>query len=284
MAKTHRIKSVIQSTEKTAQITRAMQFVAASRLPQAKQRLDQAAPFSDVIEKIIFGYALDEASHHPYFKHAERSHQYGVIIITSDRGLCGNLNLALYKQFLSHSKEWTKKGVSPLLSVYGKKGIKFFSEHAKILSSTSGLGESPSVADLMSLISPMLDAYQKGEVDKVFILSNKHVNTLVQQPQLKQVLPIVPPKDFPKHVGSYIYEPTKSDVITPLLKQYIESSIYRAVIENIACEQASRMIAMKNATESAQNIISELNLTYNKARQAIITQEIAEIAAGSSTD
>lgn len=284
MAKTHQIKSVIDSTEKTAVITRAMQLVAASRLPAAKKQQEQAAPFSDVIEDIIFGYASDEIIHHPYFETRDSAHKYGVIIVTSDRGLCGNLNLALFKSFLKYSQEWSQHGIEPVLSLYGKKAIDFFSGKAQVFSSVSHLGERPELSRLMELTHPMLDAYKKGEIDKVYILSNELVSTLVQKPKLKQLLPIIPPETIKKHPGSYTYEPNQEDVVDPLLNQYIEVTIYRAIIENIACEQAARMISMKNATESAENIIEDLNLTYNKVRQAIITQEIAEISAGSNTD
>jgi F-type H+-transporting ATPase subunit gamma len=284
MAKTHQLQTVIKSTQQTAVITRAMQLVAASRLPSAKKRLEQAAPFADVVEDIIYGYASDELTNHPYFQHSSISHKHAIIVITSDRGLCGNLNLALFKTFLTHQQQWEESGFDSILSVYGKKGLEFFSGRAQILSSVSGLGETPPLSEMMSLISPILDAYYRKEVDKVYILSNQHKSTLVQEPVLKQILPIQPPEYFQKKPGSYTYEPNASEVIESLLNQYVESMIYRAIIENIACEQAARMISMKNATESAENIIEDLNLTYNKVRQAIITQEIAEISAGTSAD
>ncbi|MDC3180617.1 ATP synthase F1 subunit gamma [Gammaproteobacteria bacterium] len=284
MAKTHQIKSVIQSTEKTAVITRAMQLVAASKLPAAKKRQSQAVPFATVIEDMIFGYACDEVLHHPYFQDRDNAHQYGVIIITTDRGLCGNLNLALFKTFLKQQQAWSEQGIEALLSIYGNKGIDFFSGNAQVISSVNHLGDTPPLAKMMSLINPMLRAYKSGQVDRIYIISNTHISTLVQQPTLKQLLPIKPPESVIKHHGSYTYEPSQAEVIPPLLEQYLEASIYRAVIENIACEQAARMISMKNATESAENIIEDLNLTYNKVRQAIITQEIAEISAGSSAD
>ena len=162
MAKTHQIKSVINSTEKTAVITRAMQLVAASRLPAAKKKQEQAAPFSDVIEEIIFGYASDEILQHPYFEIRDSSHKYGVIIVTSDRGLCGNLNLALFKSFLKYHQEWTQEGIETTLSLYGKKAIDFSNGNATILSSVSHLGEQPELSKLMQLTHPMLDAYKNG--------------------------------------------------------------------------------------------------------------------------
>lgn len=279
MAKTHQIKSVINSTEKTAVITQAMQLVSASRLPTARNALNAAQPFSDTIEDIIFNYAFDECSTHPFFNAPEKYTQVGVITITSDRGLCGGLNLALYKEFLKQVQLWDKDKITPILSVAGKKGQSFFSDHAHVISTACAFGDKPNLEDLMALITPMIHAYKTKQVGKVFILSNQYVNTLTQKPIMTQVLPIEP-KGKVKSTGAYSFEPSHDEVLDPLLTRYIEAKIYRTVVENIACEHAARMVAMQNATDSAQSIISELNLTYNKARQAIITQEIAEIAAG----
>lgn len=278
MAKSLKIKGVIKSTQKTAVITQAMQLVAASKLPNALKRLEQAKPFSDLAEDMMAHYSRH--SRHRYFTHSNKTKHSGIIIVSTDRGLCGSLNLNLFKQVLQKIKALKASGHTISLSLCGDKAISFFSKHAKVLSQTHNIGDRPELKDLMELIHPMINEFEKGKLDAVYLANSQFVNTLSQKANIQMLLP----KTATNGVVSddYIYEPNKDRIIDKLFRQYIESFVYRSVIESLACEHASRMIAMKNATENAQEIIADLKLTYNKVRQALITQEIAEISAGAN--
>ena len=280
MARSHKIKQVIQSTEKTAVITKAMQLVSASKLPSAIAKFEQAKPYANLAQEIMQHYS--ELANHPYFKKRNKAKTCGLIIITSDRGLCGNLNLQLFKQVLQYIKACKDKGITVKISIAGEKGIQFFSKHIEIISSVTGLGASPSLEDIMPLIQPMLSAYDNETLDEISIAHNTFVNTLSQEVNISPILPLPLPEDAPKYPQDYLYEQAQPEIIDLLLKRYSESLIYRSIIENMASEHAARMIAMKNATDNANEIISDLKLTYNKIRQALITQEIAEISAGAN--
>ena len=280
MAKSHKIKSIIKSTEKTAKITKAMQVVSASKLPNALNRYQNNKPFSDLAYQIIEHYT--ELGTHPYFKPRAEVKSVGLLIITTDRGLCGNLNLQLFKQVLEQLNTYREQGVKTQISVIGQKGIQFFSGNHSLLASCSRLSDKPELSDIMPAILPLLTAYDNKEIDAIYVASNTFVNTLTQRAEIKPLLPLPLPESAQKFPPDYQYEPSIDDVINKLITNYTESIIYRSVIENIACEQAARMIAMKNATENANDIIEDLNLTYNKIRQAMITQEIAEISAGAN--
>lgn len=280
MAKSHKIKSIIKSTEKTAKITKAMQVVSASKLPNALNRYQSNKPFSDLAYQIIEHYT--ELGTHPYFKPKKEVKSVGLLVITTDRGLCGNLNLQLFKQVLEQLNTYREQKIKTNISVIGQKGIQFFSGNHPLLASCSRLSDKPTLSDIMPAILPLLKAYDNKEIDAIYIASNTFVNTLTQRAEIKSLLPLDLPESAQKFPPDYQYEPSIDDVINKLITHYTESIIYRSVIENIACEQAARMIAMKNATENANDIIEDLNLTYNKIRQAMITQEIAEISAGAN--
>lgn len=278
MAKSHKIRQVIKSTEKTAVITKAMQVVSASKLPNAMGRLEQAAPYADLAHKIMSHYS--ELGTHPYFKPRSKAKASGLLIISSDRGLCGSLNLQLFKQVVKHIRTEEQSGHTIHMSVLGQKAIQFFQKQVQFVSQVAGLGDKPTLEQLMPLIQPLLSRYDNGEIDTIYVAYNQFENTLSQLATIHPILPLPLPESAAKYPPDYQYEPNVESVVNTLLKQYIESTIYRLVIENITCEQAARMIAMKNATDNAKEIIHELNLTYNKIRQALITQEIAEISAG----
>lgn len=280
MAKSHKIKQVIQSTEKTAVITKAMQLVSASKLPTALARFNQAKPYSELAKQIIQHYS--ELSGHPYFKKQNKAKAHGLIVITSDRGLCGNLNLQLFKEVLHHIKDQQSQGNAIKISVAGEKGIQFLSKNTSLVSSVKNLGTQPKLEEVMPLIQPMLHLYDTGEIDAIYIAHNKFINTLSQKASISQVLPLALPDNQASYPPDYTYEQEKASIINKMIKQYTESLIYRSIIENLTCEHAARMIAMKNATDNANEIISDLKLTYNKIRQALITQEIAEISAGAT--
>ena len=278
MAKTHKIKQVIKSTKKTAVITQAMQVVSASKLPNAQKRLQKAKPFAELAESIMAHYS--PCTNHPYFNIRSDKKKEGLIIISSDRGLCGNLNLGLFKQSLMFIKENQDQGIETVVSVVGSKAAQFFSKHTQCLSSVENIGDQPNLKELMDVIHPMITAFDNREIDKISIAGNKFKSTLVQQGDISTLLPLTSVQDSPiQH--NYTFEPRQNIVIDTLLRHYVESAFYSAVIENLACEQAARMIAMKNATDNANDLIADLNLTYNKIRQASITQEIAEISSSS---
>lgn len=279
MAKSHKIKSVIKSTEKTAVITQAMQLVSASKLPKALERLEKNRGFSDLVESMMYQYS--DSSDVPYFNPRPDAKSHGIIIIGSDRGLCGSLNLNLFKNTLQTIQGLEKEGKHVFLALCGSKTVQFFSEQPNILTALEHIGDQPSLETMMPLMHPMISGFIENKIDCIHIASNVFESTLSQVPQIKQVLPI-PSKIEGIKEDDYLYEPKKTTVVETLFRHYIESVIYRSVIEGIASEQAARMIAMKNATENANEIIQDLNLTYNKIRQALITQEIAEISAGAN--
>lgn len=279
MSSSNKIENVIKSTKKTKDITNAMQLVAASKLPNALDRLRSAKPFSDIASSMMTDYSA--CSDHPYFKLRDSAKKEGLIIVSSDRGLCGNLNLGLFKQSLQLIKKKKDQGITMVLSIIGTKGIQVFSQHGSILSQIEKIGDRPNLRELMGLIHPMITAFEKEEIDQIHIASNTYVSTLSQTANISVLLPIVQRNNASKQ-NDYEFEPNEQSLMNSLLRHYIESQFYRTVVENIACEQAARMIAMKNATDNASDLIEDLNLTYNKARQASITQEIAEIAAGTT--
>lgn len=280
MAKSHKIKNIIKSTEKTAVITKAMQIVSASKLPGCLERFHRAKPYADLALKIIEHYT--ELGSHPYFKPKKTVKNIGIIIISSDRGLCGNLNLQLFKQVLALLETYQQQNQQVKLAIIGQKAHQFFGNYCEVAGVCQNLGNQPTLADIMPAIRPLLNDYDQQKIDEIYIASNTFVNTLVQKSNITPLLPLPLPTEKNKYPPDYQYEPSITSVIDKLITDYTESIIFRKLVENIACEQAARMMAMKNATENANEIIFDLNLTYNKVRQAMITQEIAEISAGAN--
>lgn len=284
MAVGKEIRTKIKSIKNTQKITKAMEMVAASKMRKAQDRMRASRPYADKIREVI-GHL---AHAHPEYKHpylAERPvKRVGFIIISTDRGLCGGLNTNIFRSVVGAMREWGQQKVPMDLCTVGTKGYTFFNRlKGNIIAQVSHLGDKPQINDLIGVVKVMLDAYDKGTIDKVFLVYNKFINTMSQLPQVEQILPIRGEEQSTlKHHWDYMYEPEAKDVLDMLLMRYVESLVYQGVVENVASEQAARMVAMKSASDNAGNFISELQLVYNKARQAAITQEISEIVAGAA--
>ncbi len=284
MAGAKEIRTKIKSIQNTQKITKAMEMVAASKMRRAQDRMQEARPYADKISNVV----AHLANAHPEYKHPfvleREAKTVGFVIVSTDRGLCGGLNVNLFRSALSEMEIWQKQGAQLKFTVIGKKALGFFKRiGASIVSEATHLGDRPALADLIGAIKVMLDEYQEGSLDRVFLLHNEFVNTMSQRPKRVQLLPL-PPSDEEelKHHWDYLYEPDAPEVMDLLLTRYIESIVYRGVVENVACEQSARMVAMKSASDNAGTLIDELQLIYNKARQAAITQEIAEIVGGAA--
>ncbi len=285
MAATKEIRVKIRSIRNTQKITRAMEMVAASKMRKAQERMQRAKPFAKKVLQVIHHLARGKLEYHHPFLQAREIKKAGYIIVTSDRGLCGSLNNNLLKIVLRELKKQKEANVPFDLCLIGNKAMGYFKRiGGNIVAHASRLGDAPSVVDLIGVVRVMLDAYLKEEIDALYLCSNEFINKMRQEPGIQQILPLVPGEEAElKHHWDYIYEPDEANVLLDnLLTRYIESQIYRGVIENIACEQASRMLAMKNATDNAADLIDELELIYHKARQATITRELSEIVAGAS--
>ncbi len=284
MASGKEIRTQISSIKSTQKITRAMEMVAASKMRKAQQQMERSRPYADKIRAVV-GHL---AHAHPEYKHPfmiERPvKRIGLIIITSDRGLCGGLNTNVFKNALKNMKAWEQAGHEIEVCLIGSKGMGFFKRiGANIIAATDQIGDKPDLQELIGAISVMLDAYKKGEIDQLNVVYNQFVNTMTQEVQVEQLLPLEPVDDDElKHYWDYLYEPDSKEVLDGLLVRYMESRVYQGVVENIACEQSARMVAMKSASDNAGDIIDELQLVYNKARQAAITQELSEIVAGAA--
>ena len=278
------IKSKIGSVKNTQKITSAMEMVAASKMRRAQESMAASRPYAENMRNVIGHIALGNLEYrHPYLEEREVK-RVGYIVISTDRGLCGGLNINLFKQVLADAGKWQSQGAEVDFGVVGAKATAFFNNMgANVVSQVSGLGDSPSVTDLIGSVKVMLNAYDNGEIDRLFVVYNKFVNTMTQEPKIDQLLPL--PKsddDEIKHRWDYVYEPDAQVLLDQLLVRYTESQVYQGVVENLACEQAARMVAMKAATDNAGDLIDELQLVYNKARQASITQELSEICAGAA--
>ena len=285
MASGKEIRSKIKSVQNTQKITRAMEMVAASKMRKAQDRMAATRPYAHNIRRVIGHLAMAHPEYtHDYMREREVK-RVGMIIISTDRGLCGGLNTNLFKAGVGMLREWRDKGVEVDVCSIGSKGLGFFKRvGGKVVAETSNLGDAPRLEELLGTVKVMLDSYDKGEIDRLYLVFNEFVNTMTQQPTLEQLLPIQPSDSASdlKYHWDYIYEPDAPEVLDQLLMRYIESLVYQGVVENIACEQAARMVAMKAASDNAGNLIGELQLAYNKARQAAITQELSEIVAGAA--
>ncbi|MGR8919795.1 MAG: F0F1 ATP synthase subunit gamma [Gammaproteobacteria bacterium] len=284
MAAAKEIRTQIASVKNTQKITKAMEMVAASKMRKAQERMDSARPYADKMRKVVAHIAHANAEYqHPFLIEREVK-RVGLIIVTTDRGLCGGLNGNLFRQALKSFQDWEGEGKELELAVIGTKGIGFFQRiGAPIVAQLSSLGDAPRLEDLIGAVKVMLDAFNEERVDQVYLAYNEFVNRMTQAPRFEQILPLQPADsdDFAHH-WDYLYEPEAPEVMDQLLARYIESLIYQGVVENIACEQAARMVAMKAASDNAGNLIDELELIYNKARQAAITQELSEIVSGAA--
>lgn len=284
MAGAKEIRTKIASVSSTQKITSAMEKVATSKMRKAQVAMVRGKPYAERIRSVV-GHIANAAPEYKHLYLQERPIQrVGYIVISSDRGLCGGLNTNLFKQVVRSMKEWDDKGVAVDLCVIGTKAASFFgSLGGRIVAALKQIGDAPAAADLIGGVKVMLDSYAEQRIDRLFIARNEFVNTMTQRPELSQVLPLVASDDKGlKHHWDYLYEPDAKELLDGLLTRYVESQVYQGVVENIACEQAARMVAMKNATENAGELIGELKLVYNKARQAAITQELAEIVSGAA--
>ncbi len=285
MAAGKEIRTKIASVKNTQKITKAMEMVAASKMRKAQERMRMARPYADKIRNVIthLGAANPEYKH-PYLIPRDEVKRVGLVIISTDRGLCGGLNSNLYREVLGKMKEWDDAGIKIDLSIIGNKAVAYFRRlGANIVAQTTHIGDTPGLDTLIGAIKVMLDAYLEEQIDELHIVSNQFVNSMTQRPQVEQLIPVQSlGEEKLKHYWDYIYEPDAREVLDQLLQRYVESLIYQAVVENIACEQAARMVAMKSASDNAGTLIEELQLIYNKARQAAITQEISEIVGGAA--
>ncbi|MCF6775661.1 F0F1 ATP synthase subunit gamma [Thiotrichales bacterium 19X7-9] len=284
MAVGREIRTKIKSVKNTQKITRAMELVAASKMRKARDRMEEARPYADYARSLIAHVAKAHLEYkHPYFNHREVK-RVGFIIVSTERGLCGGLNINLFKQVLSEIKRYRDKNIEIDVCLIGAKAESFFKRlDLNIVSLVTKLGDKPGVKDLIGSVKVMLDAYDDGKIDQLLLFSNEFVNTISQKPRMVQLLPVVPDEqESLDYHWDYIYEPDAKELLEMLVVRYVESQVYRGVVENIGCEQASRMMAMKSATDNAGAVINELNLRYNKARQAAITQEISEIVSGAA--
>jgi F-type H+-transporting ATPase subunit gamma len=284
MAVGKELRTKINSVKNTQKITKAMEMVAASKLRKTQDRMAASRPYAERIRTVI-GH-LSEANpdyQHPFLESREIK-RIGYIIITTDRGLCGSLNVNLFRAVLNDMREWQEKGIEVDVCIIGAKGMVFFRRlKTNVIAAEDHLGDTPAVADLVGPIKAMTDLYEEGTIDRLFLVHNVFVNTMSQTPEIRTLIPVeaVDSDDLQDH-WDYIYEPDAVDLLDNVLNRYIESQVYRAAVENVACEMASKMVAMKAATDNAGDFIDQLQLDYNKARQAAITQEISEIVGGAA--
>jgi F-type H+-transporting ATPase subunit gamma len=278
------IRTKIKSVKNTQKITRAMEKVAMSKMRRAQERMSAARPYAEAIRRTIGHLAQANPDYrHPYT--VERPvKRVAILIVSSDRGLAGGLNVNTFRSAVRSIREWKDKSVETDLALIGNKGIAFFKRvGGKVLATTSNLGDRPQLNDVLGTINVLTEAYRNGEVDRVYVIYASFVNTMTQRPTVQQLLPVEAVKtDGLLDHWDYIYEPSAADLLDTVLQRYVESQVYQAVIENAACEQSARMVAMKAATDNAGKIINSLQLAYNKARQASITKELAEIVGGAA--
>jgi len=284
MASGKEIKGKIGSIKNTQKITSAMEMVAASKMKKAQERMASGRPYAQNMLKVIGHIANGNLEYrHPYLEEREIK-RVGYNVISTDRGLCGGLNTNEFKLVTQDVKKWRDQGVEVDFAALGSKACSFFNRFGgTLLAAESGLGDKPSVSDVVGVVRVMLKAYDEGKIDRVFLVFNDFVNTMTQKPVINQLLPLPKSEDEEyQHRWDYIYEPDPKEILEALMVRYIESQVYQGVVENAASEQAARMVAMKAATDNAGNLIDELQLVYNKARQAAITQEISEIVSGAA--
>ncbi len=284
MAGAKEIRTKISSIKSTQKITRAMEMVAASKMRKAQERMETSRPYAERICQVVGHVAHANTEYKHVFMTEREVKRVGFIIVSTDRGLCGGLNINLFKKALDSMSGWRDKGVEIDLSLIGSKAVSFFKNFGgNVAGIMTSIGDSPSVVDLIGGIKVMLDNYETSKIDRLYVVHNKFVNTMTQKPDVQQLLPLVPDDDKSlRRPWDYLYEPDAKQLLDGLLVRYIETQVYQAVVDNNACEQAARMVAMKSATDNAGNLIDDLQLVYNKARQAAITQELSEIVSGAA--
>ena len=260
-------------------------MVAASKMRRAQERMNQARPYANRMRNVIAHLAQANLEYKHSYTESRDVKRVGFIIVSSDRGLCGGLNINLFREIINAMTQWQKQGVEIDVTTIGGKGLSFFKRvGVNIVSEATHLGDQPQLADLIGAMKVMMNAFSEGQIDRLFLAQNGFVTTMTQQPRVDQLIPVqaIEPDARLESHWDYLYEPDAREVVDALLMRYIESLIYQGVVENIACEMAARMVAMKSASDNAGNLIDELQLVYNKARQAAITQEISEIVGGAA--
>ena len=284
MAAGKEIRTKISSIQSTQKITSAMEMVAASKMRKAQERMQLGKPYARRMRSVVGHLANSAPEYRHIYMEKREIKRVGFIVVSTDRGLCGGLNVNLFKANIKSMKEWADQGIEIDLCLVGAKAAAFFNSYGgNVTAAVRDLGEAPSISDLIGGVKAMLDAYEESKIDRLFLVSNQFVNTMTQIPAVEQLLPLeAEVSDEMKHHWDYVYEPDAKELLEGLLTRYIESQVYQAVVENGACEQAARMLAMKNATDNAGELIDDLQLVYNKARQAAITQELSEIVSGAA--
>ncbi|RTE86709.1 MULTISPECIES: F0F1 ATP synthase subunit gamma [Gammaproteobacteria] len=282
MAVGKEIKTQIASINNTQKITSAMEMVAASKMKKAQEQMDTSRPYADSIRKVIGHIAQGNLEYRHEWLEEREVKRVGYIIVSTDRGLCGGLNSNEFRKVVRDVQQWDEKGVDVSFAAVGSKASGFFKRlTGSIVSQASGLGDKPKVEDVIGTVGAMLKEYENGKIDRLFLVYNRFVNTMTQEPVINQLLPLPKSEDVDRnHAWDYLYEPDAKSILDVLLRRFIESQVYQGVVENLASEQAARMVAMKAATDNAGELIDDLQLVYNKARQAAITQEISEIVSG----
>lgn len=284
MASGKEIRSKIASIKNTQKITSAMEMVAASKMRKAQDRMQLGKPYAHRIRSVIGHIANSSPEYrHAYFD-TRPVKRVGYIVVSTDRGLCGGLNVNAFKAAVVSMKAWHQRNVEIDLCLIGARATTFFNSYGgNVIATVRNIGDAPAVADVVGVVKVMLDKFDGHEIDQLQIVSNSFINTMTQRPVIEQLLPLLPSEEEDlKHHWDYLYEPEAKELLDGLLDRYIESQVYQAVVENNACEQAARMIAMKSATDNAGDLIDGLQLVYNKARQAAITQELSEIVSGAA--
>jgi F-type H+-transporting ATPase subunit gamma len=289
MAGTKEIRTKIKSVQNTRKITKAMEMVAASKMRRAQERMRNARPYSEKVRNIAANLGKANPEYRPAYLVEREVKNAGVIVVTTDKGLCGGMNTNVLRALTNTMKELDSKGVSLSCTPIGMKGFQFLNRiKAKVVSHVTQMGDTPHLEKLIGAIKVQLDAYENGEVDAVYLAYTKFINTMKQEPVVEKLLPLSSEKlsqtaeEAREYGWDYLYEPDPQSVVDELLKRYVEALIYQAVAENMASEQSARMVAMKAASDNAKNVIGELQLVYNKTRQAAITKELSEIVGGAA--
>ena len=284
MASGKEIRTKIGSVKNTQKITRAMEMVAGSKMRKAQAQMERTRPYAERIQKVISHLANANPEYQHSYMVKRDVKRVGIVVVSSDRGLCGGLNTNLFRKTLQEVTRLKAEKKDINVCIIGRKAQQFFKRiGGNVVAEASNLGDAPSMGDLIGSVKVMLDAYENQEIDQLLVIYNHFVNTMTQKPTVEQLLPLEMADDEKlKHHWDYIYEPDAKTVVDELLTRYIESRVFQGVVENIACEQSARMVAMKSASDNAGDLINELQLDYNKARQAAITQEISEIVSGAA--
>jgi F-type H+-transporting ATPase subunit gamma len=286
MSNARDVRSKIGSVKNTRKVTRALEMVSASKIRKVQDQMAASRPYAQKMANVMGHMAhADPEYRHPYLVTREEPKRVGYILVSTDRGLCGGLNTNLFKALLTHMRDWHERGCEIDVVTIGRKGSAYLKHvGVNIVAHVEHIGEKPVVADLIGIVKVMLDAYREGTIDRLFLVFNDFVNTMTQRPMVQQLLPAEPMQDekLEGHRWDYIYEPGAREVLDAVLDRYIESLVYQGVVENLASEHAARMVAMKAASDNANELIDQLQLVYNKARQAAITQELSEIVGGAA--